>query len=92
MGEAMQRAAPQQHGTTVELVYFYSKSWFIIETRLINTAGRRLCIDPDDVRMCLGNVMCLEATLNCFTFKTKYAVTISRQNINSLTENQVGKS
>jgi hypothetical protein len=68
-GEAMQRAAPQQHSTTVELVYFSSKTWFFIDTRPINTAGRRLCIDQDDVQMCLGNVMCLEATLNCYTFK-----------------------
>jgi hypothetical protein len=70
----MQRAAPQQHGTTVELVCFSSKTWFIIETRPINTAGRHVCIDPDDVRMCLGKVMCLErakleATLNCNSFK-----------------------
>ena len=50
----MQRAVPQQHGTTVELVYFSSKTWFIIETRPINIAGRRLCIDPDDVRLRLA--------------------------------------
>jgi hypothetical protein len=41
MGEAMQRAAPQQHGTTVELDYFSSKTWFIIEARPINAADRR---------------------------------------------------
>jgi hypothetical protein len=61
--------APQQHSTTVELVYFSSKTWFFIDTRPINTAGPRLCIDQDDVRMCLGDVMCLEATLNSHTFK-----------------------
>ncbi len=65
----MQRAAFQGHSMTVQLVYFSSKTWFLIETRPINTAGRRLCIDPDDVRMCFGNIMCLEATLNCNTFK-----------------------
>ncbi len=48
---------------------FSSKTRFLIELRPINAAGRRLCTDPDDVRMCLGNVMCLEATLNCYTFK-----------------------
>ncbi len=69
MGEAMQHTAAQQHGTTVELVYFSSKTWFLIETRQINTFDLRLCIDSDDSRMCLGNFMCLEATLNCYTFK-----------------------
>ncbi len=50
-------------------LFIFFQAWFIIETRPINAAGRRLCIDPDDVRRCLGNVMCLEATLNCYTFK-----------------------
>jgi hypothetical protein len=69
MGEAMQRTAAQQHGTTVELVYFSSKTWFLIETRQINFFDLRLCIDSDDSRMCLDNFMYLEATLNCYTFK-----------------------
>ena len=93
--EVMQRAMPQRHGMTVQLVYFSLKTGFLIQIRPMRTAGRRLCIDPDDVRMCLGNVMCLGLVGSDFELlyiQKKYTFTISRQKVNSLTANRVGRS
>jgi hypothetical protein len=41
---------------------------------------------PDDVRMYLVNVMCLEATLNCYTFKQRiqfYDITVKHRFVDS---------
>ena len=59
----------------------------------MRTAGRRLCIDPDDVRMCLGNAgrHVLGSDFELLYIQIKYTFTISRQNVNSLTANRVGR-